>query len=88
MKLFTYGPKYSLSYIQAKKLFPDVEITPENNIQNLLKKIVRNKNSLAIINIGNNINGLNTQFIEKINQNNLKIWDIYQTKPDLNLYAH
>ena len=88
MKLFTYGPKYSLSYIQAEKLFPEVEITPENNIQNLLKKISRNKSSLAIINIGNNINGLNTQIVEKINQNNLKIWDIYQTKPDLNLYAH
>lgn len=88
MKLYTFGPKYSLAYIQAEKLFPEVEIVPENNIQTLLKKVSRNKNSLAIINIGNNINGLNTPFIEKINENNLKIWDIYQTKPDLNLYAH
>jgi len=88
MKLYTYGPKYSLSYIIAEKIFPDVEITSENNLQTLLKNISKNKKNLAIINIGNSIAGLNTQALDQINSAQLKIWDIYQTKPDLNLYAH
>ncbi len=88
MKLYTYGPKYSLTYNIAEKIFPDVEIIAENNLRTLLKQISRNKKNLALINIGNSITGLNTQTIENITKNKLKIWDIYQAKPDLNLYAH